>query len=269
MFSSSCVKNRDTIDADISEMYGGNEALNMFSNSSSVGIARPSGLWTDSDFVGMTAQSAGAPNGVRQREGANSTQPPPFFPQFFKREMVEAVNVADISKAPGFWQASSRPQYEKAQNDFSFNTSSEGVVPTNKVSNENTEASSERNNLLSEENEAASPSMGNKRGSRGKGDQRIRKPRYAFQTRSQVDILDDGYRWRKYGQKAVKNNLYPRSYYRCTHPSCNVKKQVQRLSKDQSIVVTTYEGVHTHPSEKTIDDFDHILSQLQFHPDFI
>jgi hypothetical protein len=37
-----------------------------------------------------------------------------------------------------------------------------------------------------------------------------RRPRYAFQTRSQVDILDDGYRWRKYGQKAVKNNNFPR-----------------------------------------------------------
>ncbi|XWS32624.1 hypothetical protein CRYUN_Cryun22dG0006100 [Craigia yunnanensis] len=41
-------------------------------------------------------------------------------------------------------------------------------------------------------------------------DKKIRKPRYAFQTRSQVDILDDGYRWRKYGQKAVKNNKFPR-----------------------------------------------------------
>ncbi|XP_050372952.1 probable WRKY transcription factor 12 isoform X2 [Argentina anserina] len=44
-----------------------------------------------------------------------------------------------------------------------------------------------------------------------KGDKKIRKPRYAFQTRSQVDILDDGYRWRKYGQKAVKNNKFPRN----------------------------------------------------------
>lgn len=43
-----------------------------------------------------------------------------------------------------------------------------------------------------------------------KADKKIRKPRYAFQTRSQVDILDDGYRWRKYGQKAVKNNKFPR-----------------------------------------------------------
>ena len=43
-----------------------------------------------------------------------------------------------------------------------------------------------------------------------KKEKKIRKPRYAFQTRSQVDILDDGYRWRKYGQKAVKNNKFPR-----------------------------------------------------------
>lgn len=43
-----------------------------------------------------------------------------------------------------------------------------------------------------------------------KGEKKVKKPRYAFQTRSQVDILDDGYRWRKYGQKAVKNNKFPR-----------------------------------------------------------
>ncbi|CAK9324868.1 unnamed protein product [Citrullus colocynthis] len=38
---------------------------------------------------------------------------------------------------------------------------------------------------------------------------KMRSRRFAFQTRSQVDILDDGYRWRKYGQKAVKNNKFP------------------------------------------------------------
>jgi hypothetical protein len=43
-----------------------------------------------------------------------------------------------------------------------------------------------------------------------KREKRERRPRYAFQTRSQADILDDGYRWRKYGQKAVKDNNFPR-----------------------------------------------------------
>jgi hypothetical protein len=39
-----------------------------------------------------------------------------------------------------------------------------------------------------------------------------------------------------------------RSYYRCTTSSCNVKKRVERSFTDPSIVVTTYEGQHTHPS---------------------
>ncbi|QHO08797.1 uncharacterized protein [Arachis hypogaea] len=42
-----------------------------------------------------------------------------------------------------------------------------------------------------------------------------RVARFAFQTRSVDDILDDGYRWRKYGQKAVKNSTYPRVYLVC------------------------------------------------------
>ncbi|KAK6120145.1 hypothetical protein DH2020_046051 [Rehmannia glutinosa] len=77
---------------------------------------------------------------------------------------------------------------------------------------------------------------------------RHRESRFAFMTKSEVDHLEDGYRWRKYGQKAVKNSPFPRSYYRCTNPSCNVKKRVERSSNDPSIVVTTYEGQHTHPS---------------------
>jgi hypothetical protein len=44
-----------------------------------------------------------------------------------------------------------------------------------------------------------------------KGQKRIRQPRFAFMTKSEVDHLEDGYRWRKYGQKAVKNSPFPRS----------------------------------------------------------
>ncbi|KAL6519757.1 hypothetical protein OROMI_032651 [Orobanche minor] len=80
-----------------------------------------------------------------------------------------------------------------------------------------------------------------------KKQKREREPRFAFMTKSDVDHLDDGYRWRKYGQKAVKNSPFPRSYYRCTSTACGVKKRVERSSEDPSIVVTTYEGTHTHP----------------------
>ncbi|KAF2312722.1 hypothetical protein GH714_039758 [Hevea brasiliensis] len=84
-----------------------------------------------------------------------------------------------------------------------------------------------------------------------KNQKRQREPRFAFMTKSEVDHLDDGYRWRKYGQKAVKNSPYPRSYYRCTSAGCGVKKRVERSSEDPTIVVTTYEGQHTHPSPIT------------------
>ncbi|GMN61173.1 hypothetical protein TIFTF001_030248 [Ficus carica] len=42
---------------------------------------------------------------------------------------------------------------------------------------------------------------------------KLREPRFCFQTRSDVDVLDDGYKWRKYGQKVVKNSLHPRYTY--------------------------------------------------------
>ncbi|XP_057957329.1 WRKY transcription factor 23 [Malania oleifera] len=84
-----------------------------------------------------------------------------------------------------------------------------------------------------------------------KTQKRQREPRFAFMTKSEVDHLDDGYRWRKYGQKAVKNSPFPRSYYRCTSAACNVKKRVERSSDDSSVVVTTYEGQHTHPCPVT------------------
>ncbi|KDP25378.1 hypothetical protein JCGZ_20534 [Jatropha curcas] len=93
---------------------------------------------------------------------------------------------------------------------------------------------------------------------------RVVPQRIAFHTRSADDILDDGYRWRKYGQKVVKNSIHQRSYYRCTQHTCNVKKQIQRLSKDSSIVVTTYEGIHNHPCEKVMETLSPLLRELQF-----
>jgi len=48
---------------------------------------------------------------------------------------------------------------------------------------------------------------------KGKGEKRPRQPRFAFMTKSEVDHLEDGYRWRKYGQKAVKNSPFPRYVY--------------------------------------------------------
>ncbi|KAG6517631.1 hypothetical protein ZIOFF_021027 [Zingiber officinale] len=77
-----------------------------------------------------------------------------------------------------------------------------------------------------------------------------REPRVVIQTVSDVDILDDGYRWRKYGQKVVKGNPNPRSYYKCTYPTCSVRKLIERASHDLKSVITTYEGKHNHDVPK-------------------
>lgn len=55
----------------------------------------------------------------------------------------------------------------------------------------------------------------------------------------------DGYSWQKYGQKNVKSNRFVRSYYRCSRPDCQVKKQVER-SRDGVITDTVIFGDHDH-----------------------
>lgn len=61
----------------------------------------------------------------------------------------------------------------------------------------------------------------------------------------------DGYRWRKYGQKNIKNSPYPRSYYRCTEPRCPARKKTER-SNDGARTVVKYEGEHDH-AKPTLD----------------
>ncbi|XP_076902560.1 putative WRKY transcription factor 26 [Bidens hawaiensis] len=80
----------------------------------------------------------------------------------------------------------------------------------------------------------------------GPGSRSVREPRIVVQTTSDIDILDDGYRWRKYGQKVVKGNPNPRSYYKCTFVGCPVRKHVERASHDLRAVITTYDGKHNH-----------------------
>ncbi|KAF8378770.1 hypothetical protein HHK36_030119 [Tetracentron sinense] len=123
------------------------------------------------------------------------------------------------------------------------------AVPTESVgvSSSNPSVSSSSSEELPEkstESDGRPPEIPSK--VRKKGQKRVRQPRFAFMTKSEVDHLEDGYRWRKYGQKAVKNSPFPRSYYRCTNSKCTVKKRVERSSEDHTIVITTYEGQHCH-----------------------
>ncbi|TVU12503.1 hypothetical protein EJB05_46154, partial [Eragrostis curvula] len=59
---------------------------------------------------------------------------------------------------------------------------------------------------------------------------------------------DDGFSWRKYGQKDILGAKFPRGYYRCTYrasQSCPATKQVQRSDSDLCVFDVTYQGHHT------------------------
>ncbi|XP_058096093.1 probable WRKY transcription factor 41 [Magnolia sinica] len=86
--------------------------------------------------------------------------------------------------------------------------------------------------------------------------------------------LDDGYSWRKYGQKDILGANFPRSYYRCTHRNvqgCLATKQVQRSDEDPAIFEVTYRGTHTciqaahlmHASSRKQEQQEHRQHQQQ------
>lgn len=60
----------------------------------------------------------------------------------------------------------------------------------------------------------------------------------------------DCYNWRKYGEKQVKGIECSRSYYRCSHADCDVKKNVVRCHSSHVIEIM-YKGQHNHdPPQK-------------------
>jgi hypothetical protein len=74
---------------------------------------------------------------------------------------------------------------------------------------------------------------------------------------------EDGYNWRKYGQKQVKGSEYPRSYYKCTQANCPMKKKVER-SHDGQVTEIVYKGDHNHskpqPTRRLALSGTHLIS---------
>ena len=82
---------------------------------------------------------------------------------------------------------------------------------------------------------------------------------------------EDGFNWRKYGQKVVKGSENPRSYYKCTFPNCPVRKQVERsLNNNGQITEIVYKSKHNHPkpdfTRRSSSSFSSSSSSSSFEP---
>ncbi|XP_062216907.1 transcription factor WRKY19-like [Phragmites australis] len=116
-----------------------------------------------------------------------------------------------------------------------------------------------------------------------KSERRKTLPKWATQVRvSAVHVapLDDGFSWRKYGQKDILGAKYPRAYFRCTHrhtQGCHASKQVQRTDGDPLLFDVVYHGSHTcgqaqaaahpnNPMPRLAASTDHSHSQAQRQP---
>ncbi|KAJ0772033.1 putative transcription factor WRKY family [Helianthus annuus] len=91
----------------------------------------------------------------------------------------------------------------------------------------------------------------------------VKERRGCYKRRRTVDsrvkistTMEDGYAWRKYGQKEILNSKFPRCYFRCTHKhfhGCKAVKQVQKLEEGESNMFhITYFGKHTCPSPDSL-----------------
>ncbi|EOA34375.1 hypothetical protein CARUB_v10021899mg [Capsella rubella] len=84
---------------------------------------------------------------------------------------------------------------------------------------------------------------------------------------------NDGFTWRKYGQKNIKTSPYQRCYYRCSYAkdlNCKCTKRVQKIKDNPPLYRTIYVGKHVCKAFTVHDDdtygsemikFDQVLSE--------
>ncbi|KAH0755150.1 hypothetical protein KY290_025420 [Solanum tuberosum] len=60
---------------------------------------------------------------------------------------------------------------------------------------------------------------------------------------------EDGLSWRKYGQRFVLGEKYPRKYYRCARRCCGATKVIRRIDTEPLTFEVTYGGSHNCDQE--------------------
>ncbi|KAL8218749.1 hypothetical protein R6Q57_022122 [Mikania cordata] len=193
--------------------------------------------WTLTGDYGLFGTSDYKDNSILSEFGWNF-QPP--LPEFDRIGSGSCCGVQEESNSTVDVEAN---QAQTGSVEIAGDLSMLNTLPSSSSSDDRPESSAASGDAVSSGKSPASETGGK---TKKKGPKRIRQQRFAFLTKSEIDHLEDGYRWRKYGQKAVKNSPFPRSYYRCTNSKCTVKKRVERSSTDPTTVITTYEGQHCH-----------------------
>lgn len=80
-------------------------------------------------------------------------------------------------------------------------------------------------------------------------------------------VTSDGFNWRKYGQKNLKEEGFKRCYYKCSHSNCPAKKKFV-MSPDGNFEGYTYTGQHSHlkPQSNTVPPVDPVLPIVEQGP---
>ncbi|KAG6632724.1 hypothetical protein CIPAW_13G178200, partial [Carya illinoinensis] len=69
-------------------------------------------------------------------------------------------------------------------------------------------------------------------------------------------IPEDGYEWKKYGQKFIKNIGKVRSYFKCQRSNCGAKKRADWSTLEAGSLRVVYDGVHSHELPSLISQAD-------------
>mmetsp|Transcript_25750 Transcript_25750/g.41194 ORF Transcript_25750/g.41194 Transcript_25750/m.41194 type:complete len:336 (-) Transcript_25750:1761-2768(-) len=79
--------------------------------------------------------------------------------------------------------------------------------------------------------------------------------------------IDDGYRWRKYGQKLVKGSPFPRSYYKCTSGTFTMQKHVEQSADNPKLFLVTYHVEQTQANDMyaKLKELGPMLSDITIH----
>ncbi|XP_040992982.1 probable WRKY transcription factor 43 [Juglans microcarpa x Juglans regia] len=59
-------------------------------------------------------------------------------------------------------------------------------------------------------------------------------------------LPEDGYEWKKYGQKFIKNVGKVRSYFKCQRSNCGAKKRADWSTSEAGSLRVVYDGLHSH-----------------------